>query len=154
MRGVLAALLVVFTAPVLAAGIWRPYENSRLGYALDLPASFTIEVVSDDHLLLKEGTTTLELFGLDTGALSFDDAVALSVRSTVDEGFAMSGQRIAPDWARYEAEQGERRLAVGLIALCGHALAGYELRYMQADGPVLIPVVKQLDGSLRRTGKC
>jgi hypothetical protein len=152
-RLLLAVCLLTLASPAFAQD-WQRYEDPAFGYAVDLPAQFTLAEQSSDHFLLKQGTTEIEVFALDVAPLGFDEAVNLAMRSTTEEGLAIVSRNLAPDWARYTAARGARQLAAGLVALCGKRVAGYELRFMEADGAAVAAVVQRLDASLQRTGTC
>ncbi|MBL8598507.1 MAG: hypothetical protein JNL14_12280 [Devosia sp.] len=153
MRALLAALLLAAATPAGAAD-WRAYDNGLMGYSVDLPASFAIAEESDTRLVLRDGAATLEVFGLELEPLGFEEAVALAMQSSADEGFAITAQAVTPRWARWTAVDGARQLAVALVPLCGTALAGYELKFTEADGAALQPVIERLTASLRRTRSC
>ena len=153
MRGTLAALLMLAASPA-AAEEWRQYDNAAFGYAIELPASFAIEEQNEARLVLRDGPRTLEVFGLDLAPLGFEEAVKLAIGSSEDEGFAIVTQTVTPDWAHWSGADGARQVAIAVVPLCGSALAGYELRYQEADGIAMQPVIDRLTSSLARTGTC
>lgn len=149
----LAALLVLVGAHAGAAE-WQRYDNALFGYAVELPAHFAVEQEDEARLALRDGAVTLEIFGLDLAPLGFEAATALAIKSSEDEGFVLTGRTLTLDWARWSGVAGARQLAVAIVPLCGTALAGYELRFTQADGRAMQPVIERLTASLTRTRSC
>jgi hypothetical protein len=146
--------LAMMAAPA-AAGEWRDYKNTYVGYAIDLPVSLGQASETQEGVVIDSPTVTLTVFGLDIYPMDFATAAERAAASSADEGYAVTGRTILPDRARYGAAQGARRLAVGLVELCGGgALAGFELRYMEADTVAMAPVIARLDRSLRNNREC
>jgi hypothetical protein len=138
----------------VGAAEWQRYDNALFGYGIDLPASFAIEQQDDARLVLRAGAVTLEVFGLDLAPLGFEEATALAIKSSGDEGFAVIGRAVTARWAQWTGVDGARQLAAALVPLCGTALAGYELRFSEADGVAMQPVIDRLTASLKRTRDC
>lgn len=154
MRLWLATLLLMLAAEAAPAAEWRVYDNAAFGYAVEVPPDFEIAEEDAARLVLTDGPRRLEIFGLDLAPLGFEQAVALAMQSSVDEGFAIGAQSVTPRWARWTGVDGARQLAVGVVALCGTALAGYELRYQEADGVAMQAIIDRLQVSLRKTADC
>ena len=153
MRRVLAALLLMAAAPA-GAEEWRRYDNRAFGYALDVPAAFAVAQEDTAQLVLRDGPRTLEIFGLDIAPLAFEEAVTLAIASSADEGFAVTARTVTPGWARWSGSDGARHVAVAVVPLCGTALAGFELRYQEADGAAMQPVIDRLTSTLTSTRAC
>ena len=153
MKGILAVLLTLAVAPAVAED-WRRYDNAAFGYAIELPVPFEIVEENEARLVLRDGPRTLEVFGLDLAPLDFEEAVNLAIGSSEDEGYAVTGRAVTSRWAQWMGINGEWQLAAVLVPLCGSALAGYELRFTEADGVAMQPVIDRLTSSLRRTRDC
>ncbi|MEO6014467.1 MAG: hypothetical protein ABIQ30_12900 [Devosia sp.] len=153
MRGLLLALLLL-TTPAMAQD-WRPYENHTMLYAVDVPAGLGQVAETEAGLIIQSPTVTLTVFGLTVAPMDFATAVATSIGSSEDEGFALTERSVTPEWARYLASNGAQKQAVGLVALCdGASIAAYELRYMEADVVAMAPVIERLAGTLRVSRPC
>ncbi len=153
MRGLLLALMLLATPTV--AQDWRAYDNSALGYAVDVPMGLGESRETDEGLIIQGPTVTLTIFGLSVAPMDFATAVETAIASSEDEGFAITERSVTPEWARYAAVDGARQQAVGLVALCdGASVAAYELRYMEADGAAMAPVIERLAGTLRVNRPC
>jgi hypothetical protein len=148
-----AVALLLVASPVGAAE-WRAYDNAAFGYAIDLPPGFGIEMDNGERLVLSDGPKRLEVFGLDLSPLRFEEAVALAMQSSVEEGFALVAQTTTPQQANWSGVEGANQLAVGVVPLCGSNIAGYELRYQEIDGVAMQAVIARLQASLRKTGSC
>jgi hypothetical protein len=149
----LFALLLLAT-PALAQD-WRPYENSAMLFAVDVPVALGQVAETDEGLIVQSPTVTLTVFGLAVAPMDFATAVETAIASSEDEGYVVAGRSVTPEWARYTATDGARRQAVGLVALCdGASLAAYELRYMEADTVAMAPVIERLSSTLRVSRPC
>ncbi|MEO7223647.1 MAG: hypothetical protein ABIY37_14355 [Devosia sp.] len=134
---------------------WRAYDNSALGYAVDVPVALGQVAETDEGLIIQSPTVTLTVFGLIVAPMDFATAVETAIASSEDEGFAVTERSVTPEWARYAAANGAQRQAVGLVALCdGGSLAVYELRYMEADSAAMAPVIERLASTLRVNRPC
>lgn len=153
MRGFLLALLLLATPAV--AQDWRPYDNSTLGYTVDLPVGLGESRETDEGLIIQSPTVTLTVFGLRIEPMDFAKAVETAIASSEDDGFTVTDRTVTLEWAHYAAVSGAQRQAVGLVALCdGKSLAAYELRYMEADIAAMAPVIERLSSTLRVNKPC
>jgi hypothetical protein len=153
LKGFVLALLLLTTLAV--AQDWRAYDNSTLGYAVDVPSGLGESRETDEGLIIQSPTVTLTVFGLRVEPMDFATAVETAIASSEDEGFAVTERSVTPEWARYSAVDGARRQAVGLVALCdGASLAAYELRYMEADTAAMAPIIERLSSTLRVNRPC
>lgn len=153
MRALIFALMLLATPAV--AQDWRAYDNSALGYAVDVPVGLGQVAETDEGLVIQSPTVTLTVFGLVVAPMDFAAAVETAIASSEDEGFVVTERSVTPEWARYAAVDGARRQAVGLVTLCdGASIAAYELRYTEADGAAMAPVIERLASTLRVNRPC
>jgi hypothetical protein len=149
---VLTALLLATPA---AAAEWQIYKNVLVGYAIELPDGLGKRTETDAGVVIESPTMTLTVFGLEIAPMDFATAAETAAASTAGEGYSITGKVTTPERAHYAAVDGARRQAVGLVVLCpGSALAGYELRYMEADIGAMTPVIERLDATLRNIRNC
>lgn len=153
MRALIFALLLL--APPAMAQDWRAYDNSLLGYTVDVPAALGQVAETDEGLIIQSPTVTLTVFGLRVEPMDFATAVETAIGSSADEGFVVTDRNVTNEWARYAAADVARHQAVGLVALCdGGSIAAYELRYMEADIAAMAPIIERLAATLRVNRPC
>jgi hypothetical protein len=146
--------LMLLATPAVAQD-WRAYDNSALGYAIDVPVGLGESRETDEGLIVQSPTVTLTVFGLTVAPMDFATAVETAIASSEDDGFVVTERTVTLQWARYGAVDGARRQAVGLVALCdGQSIAAYELQYMEADSVSMAAIIERLSETLRVNRPC
>jgi hypothetical protein len=150
-------LLCLAATPALADD-WRPYANARFGYAIDLPADFTVTGEADNGdgmtLTSKDGKAELRVFG--ASRLQKDFAAEIRSRTEMDEkeGWTISYSKPSKTWASYSGTRKDRILYVRAISLCHNAVGFVTLEYPKAALKQYDPVVGHLVKTLAAPPHC
>jgi hypothetical protein len=156
MRAVVSVLIaLLFASPVLAED-WGRYSNDRFGYAVDVPPGFSWGRESDngDGRAFRDGTRKLSVWGGNIVEDSFESAARAAIGFAADDGWAITYQAVAPDWASFSGTQGQRVLYERMIALCDGRYAAFQLEYSAPDIGRMTPVVERLVQSLTQIANC
>lgn len=150
MRALLALLLVLCTAPALAAG-WTRYDNARFGYTIEVPSGFTWgrEADNGDGRSFRDGPTKLLVWGANLMAADFEAAARAERQAAQAEGWQLSYEAITPSWASFSGTLGQRILYRRMILVCGTQLASFQLEYSQVDRQQVDPMVDHLVRTLQ-----
>ncbi len=150
-------LLCITAAPALAED-WRPYANARFGYAVDLPANFTIanEADNGDGMTLKsvDGTAELRVFGTNRMEDSFAAEIKGRIEMNKQDGWQISYSKPSKTWASYSGTRKDRILYVRAVALCQDATGYLMLEYPKAALKAYDPVVQHLVKTLAASSRC
>lgn len=155
MRLASLVLAVVLCAPALAAG-WGRYENARFGYAIDVPGDFAggDEADNGDGRVFRGGFGTQVLMVFGGNSLDgFEAEVALRKGLATDDGWSLTYEASAPNWAVWSGRRGNRIVYARVISLCGGAqFAMFELEYFAQDAAEVDPLIGRIGRSLVPTG--
>jgi hypothetical protein len=157
MRILLLCLTLLVAAPSFAATQWQHYQNSRFGYALDVPPDFLGQGESQNGdgqvFVAGNGTRVLYVWGGYVAEESFEAAMTTAMDYASDDGWRLQYQRVTPDWASYSGLRNGIMLYSRVIALCaGTQFAAFALEYPERDVRAMEPVIERLAGSLAATG--
>lgn len=148
------ALIAVLATPALAAD-WERYHNARFGYTVEVPPGLAWgpEADNGDGRQFRDGATRLAVWG---GNLVEPD-LETSARSDLDlaknDGWTITYEAIAPNWASFSGTSGARILYERMIALCDPGqYAGFLLEYSVSDAAEVNLMVDRLVRSLQPTG--
>lgn len=152
----LATLLLLFFGPAQALD-WGRYENTRFGYAIDVPAGFGGEGESqsgDGQVFRSEtGTASLHVWGGHVLEGSFEDAMQAAIDYASEDGWRLGEQAVTPSWASYSGTRNGLMLHAHVIALCGGSqFAAFALEYPERDLRRMDAVAERLTASLAATG--
>lgn len=151
----LRALLLLLPQTALAAD-WGHYVNPRFGYAIDVPPGFVGQGESDngDGEIFKTPTAELWVFGryiLPDSDGDFEHAVRATQQLDRQQGWSITYAVSTPQSASFSGIKGGRVLYTRMIALCGPALAEFDLEYSTSDLQKLAGTVEHLVCSLKPT---
>lgn len=157
MHGSILLALLFVAAPAMAAE-WVRFDNSRFGYAVDVPPGFVQAgqaPANDDGLRFASGNGTqrLTVWGGQIIEDSFESAVYASIGLAADDGWSIGYERVTPSWASFSGLRNGMVLYARAIALCGgQQYAAFELEYPERDLKAMSPVIERLVGSLKPSG--
>lgn len=154
MNRLLLLIPLLFAGPVLAAD-WTAYDNSRFGYAIDVPPDFSrdgVEPANGDGASFTsvDGTQSLAVWGGNIVEGSFESSVHAAIGFAKVDGWAISYERVTPSWASFSGWRNGIVLYARSIPLCGDAqYASFWLEYPQRDIATIEPAVDRLVRSLQ-----
>ena len=157
MRIAILIVSLLLLSPALAQD-WRPYENARFGFSVEIPAGFDAEeeAANGDGRVFRtvDGGHVLRAYGGNIVEGSFAALLRSGAQSAREAAWDVSYERITDDWASYSGLRDGRIFYAHAIALCdGTQYATYELDYPAAnDRAVMDRVIRRLNDSLEPTG--
>ncbi|WP_173087296.1 hypothetical protein [Devosia sp. 1635] len=151
---VLAMLgLMLLAAPAWGQGALR-YENTRFGFALEVPAGF---VAGEGD----EAGQSFELAGEEVTFRAWGEPMRGPLAGTVARigrelersGWRAGEQMVTPDWASFSAVKGSRMRFGRTILLCDRrSTASWQIEISAAQFGEMRPVLDRLGRSLRKVG--
>jgi len=153
MRFVLSLLVILLTAPVLAAG-WSSYHNARYGATADVPPGFTKtgpEAPNGKGLTFrnKQGSSLVTIYGDNVSGGNFEAYVEQLIKDLkAFEGWNVQGKRVTPDWAELDASSGPTILRVRVVASCN----GSRVAIAKYQGRIDNALISHLFRSLKSDG--
>jgi len=156
MRVLSLIIFAVMTVPALAFG-WGHYENTRFGYAIDIPPNFEggRQSGNEDGQMFRwmARAQLLTVWGGNAPGGFEQETAAMLAKASAD-GWNISYQATTPTWAHFKAQRGERMLHQRMIALCDGQYAAFLFDFAMQEVANVEPVIERLERSLRGERSC
>ncbi|WEO70146.1 hypothetical protein [Rhizobium rhizogenes] len=153
-----AVITLCLLSTSAVAADYKPYQNSRFGYSIDLPSEFKVVSVADNNdgmkLVSLSGSAMLLVWGNQIMQGGFKAESDYRRKSYSDEGWQISYEKHATAWASYSGVRDGRILYVREIALCDDAMGNFSLEYPQVDQKRYGAIVERLVKSLAAPRHC
>lgn len=147
------ALLLLFATPALADD-WGSYANARFGYSIDVPPGFWQGPESDngDGRAFRDGASKLTVWGGNIVEADFEAEAKAAIGFVEEDGWRVTYQAVAPDWASFSGTQDKRIVYERMIAICDGQYGAFRLEYTNTELARMDPVINRLARSLK--GSC
>ncbi len=153
----LIAILLVSACPALAAD-WWPYDNTRFGYAIEVPPEFVLAGYPNngDGLTLApvDKSASLLVFGTNIFNGDFPSQAKIRVAMAKGDGWQISYSKMNSRGISFSGIRQDRIVYVRGVALCNGGAAFFQMDYPKADMHRYDAVVMRLVRSLHPTEKC
>jgi hypothetical protein len=147
----------VFATSVVAAD-FKPYENGRFGYVIDLPSDFKTVQTPDngDGIGLKsaDGTAKLSVWGNYLTEGGFRQESDLRKKFETEGGWKFSFEKRGASWASLSGTKSDRIIYMRQIALCDDAMGNFTLEYPAAQQKRFGPLVDRMVKTLKAPKHC
>lgn len=137
---------------------FKPYENGRFGYQIDLPSEFKTVSTPDNGdglgLASAGGSAKLAVWGNYVTEGGFRQESDLRKRFETDEGWNFSYEKRGASWASLSGTKGDRIVYMRQIALCDDAMGNFRIEYPTGQQKRFGPIIDRLVKSLRAPKHC
>ena len=158
MRTALVLLALFLASSPAWAQFWTPYQNVRLGYAIDIPPGYEAQgEIEDGEGTVFADTATTQVLTVRGGPTShgFEAEVRSALVREQSDAWNITAETITPQWARFTAIKGMRVLYVHMITGCdGAAYAGFRLDYLVTDRAAIDDIIEGLVPTLQPPSRC
>ncbi len=153
---------VIFAACVFATSVvaadFKPYENGRFGYVIDLPADFKTVQIPDNGdgigLESADGTAKLSVWGNYLTEGGFSQESDLRKKFEVEDGWKFTYEKRGASWASFSGTKGDRIIYMRQIALCDDAMGNFTVEYPAAQQKQFRPLVDRMVKTLKAPKHC
>jgi hypothetical protein len=150
---VLSALLAIAPTGMARAGDWSNYVNARYAYAIDIPPGFAAiaEAGNGDGGTAQssDGRAKLSVWGGYMMADSFAAEIAPRIEQDRQEGWNVTYDRHAEDWASWSGSRDIRIFYQRSLLGCEGAAIHFRLEYDAGQRKAYDPIVARLVKSLQ-----
>jgi hypothetical protein len=150
-------VVCVFATSASAAD-FKPYENGRFGYVIDLPSDFKTVLTPDNGdgigLESADGTAKLSVWGNYLTEGGFRQESDLRKKFETEDGWKFSDEKRGASWASLSGTKGDQIIYMRQIALCDDAMGNFTLEYPAAQQKRCGPLVDRMVKTLKAPKHC
>ncbi|GAC1043126.1 hypothetical protein [Rhizobium sp. No.120] len=152
----------IFAACVCATSVvaadFKPYENGRFGYVIDLPADFKTVQTADngDGISLEsaDGTAKLSVWGNYLTEGGFSQESDLRKKFETEDGWKFTYEKRGASSASFSGIKGDRIIYMRQIALCDDAMGNFTFEYPAVQQKRFGPLVDKMVKTLKARKRC
>jgi len=153
-----ATFLACAFATSANAADFKPYENGRFGYEVDLPSDFRTVLIPDNGdgigLESADGLAKLSVWGNNITEDSFRAEGDLRRKLQTEEGWKFTYEKRGASWASFSGTNADRFIYMREIALCDNAMGNFTIEYPSAEQKRYGPLIERLVKTLKAPARC
>ncbi|RVL90332.1 hypothetical protein [Sinorhizobium meliloti] len=154
-----ALILLISTAATIAcAADFKPYENGRFGYTVDLPSDFKTVVIPEngDGLGLEsaDGSAKLSVWGNYLTGGGFGQESTQRRKLVEDDGWKFTYEKRGASWASLSGTRRDHIIYMRQISLCDDAMGNFTIEYPAAQQRQFGALIQRMVKSLSAPKHC
>lgn len=145
-------------ATAAAAANFKPYENDRFGYVIDLPSDFKAVQTPDNGdgigLESADGSAKLSVWGNYLTEGGFRQESDQRRRFETDDGWKFTYEKRGASWTSFSGVRDDRIIYMRQIALCDDAMGNFTIEYPASQQKRYGPLVDRMVKTLKAPKHC